>query len=439
MRAPSILATALIAATTILVTSGVRANDGADTTYSTDMATTQTVYPGGPAATFDFIATSPTLPKTGPDHISPYTQPGCPGSAPGVLANFIAKDLTYTDQSGTSGPFDFSSWIALSPTANCYNADQQAGPNVIVTIAVPSNAALGTYDAKLAADGPNGIGWGEGAGVHITLTVQGARCPVPNVAFIGPTDGSRYKLGNRVPVDFTATDAQCAVLATDATLTFLDPGDPNPPASLYTVDISSLLSAKPITNGVEEIGSVLTSVPPGAGQTILQIGSYQLGATATSAGGTSTPVTDNFTVNYDINPLPPAMTASSLTYSRSSRSCTPPFQVKFQALAVQPADTSTSNNTAEAFVNDHTVLAVIVDAGNNVIASANYTGNPNTGFSITGVTGDTGTTLAADNYLWKPSFNACQLQTGTYTISVYFNDAYAVPYLQYSKQFTVTN
>ena len=104
---------------------------------------------------FRFKATSPVLPETGRNRKTPYDA-GC------VLADFIPKDLLFTDPiTEETSPFDFSSWFSIDPQSYCYEGPNVTGPEVTVTVNIPADASVGTYSAKLVAKGPLGIGWGE--------------------------------------------------------------------------------------------------------------------------------------------------------------------------------------------------------------------------------------------------------------------------------------
>lgn len=365
------------------------------------------------------------MPATGKPKFTPY-QIGP------VTADFLAKDMMFTDPSTQiTTPLDFSGWITITPQSFPYNSPQ-TGPTVSATVAVPQDATLGQYSAKLVAKGPNGIGWGEGAGIHITFTVVAPTIidttpPVVNIVEPALVNGEpqNFTLGNRVPVDFIAQDQESAVTAWTSVLL---PG---------SVNIASLLTPSAIENGIEVEGYVLTAVPGGT-ETIQSIGQYTLQVTATSEGGTSAPATRVFNVNYNINPLPPDFNQATVIFDKSDKNCTKhnpgDIQVKFTASAVQPADTISDDYSTEMFVRDQNVLIVIVDSNGTVVDgySRIYGINPQSAVNITGQTGDS---LSTSNYLTK--YSLCGLTNGSYSIKVYFPDHSNIDYLQFIKSLTV--
>lgn len=400
-----------------------------DVTYSTTTDSTQTVEQGATSLPFTFIATSPTLPATGNPKQTPYEQYGY------ITADYIAKDLTYTyidpntDEPMTV-PFDFSNWFSITPPSADYSGPM-AGPEVSATVAVPGQAPVGMYTAKLVAKAANGIGWGEAAGVHITLNVvepSATDTTPPVVSIIEPAlvNGApqNFVLGNRVPVDFTAIDLESPVSAWTADLL------PGP------VDISSLLTVSSISNGIGANGLVLSAVPGGS-ETIRAIGQYNLQVTATSDGGTSAPASRLFNVNYSVSPIAPHLTQGSLVWDKSEPNqgkCSGQhgsMQVKFEAHAVQPADTYDIDNSIDAFVDDESVRVRIVRDSDQVSVLERIFGSSNaTAVTITGATGD-----ASGSYFTK--VDLCSLPSGNYTIKVYFRDHSGNDFLQYSKPFTL--
>ena len=402
-----------------------------DVTYNSATDTTQTVAKGATSLPFTFTATSPTLPATGNPKQTPYEKYGY------VTADYIAKDMTYTYTDPTTKepvtvPFDFGYWVHLNPTQYDYSGPM-TGPLVSATVKVPDNAEVGMYTAKLVAKAADGIGWGEAAGVHVTVNVVDPTptdTTPPVVTILEPaltTSGAPqdFLLGKRIPVDFTAIDQESPVTAWTADLL------PGP------VDISSLLGVSAITNGIEAAGSVLSAVPGGT-ETIQVIGQYNLQVTATSAGGTSAPASRLFNVNYQINPFAPHMTDSPLVWDKSlnsqgrcANSQPGTLQVKFDARAVQPADTATTNNTLTAFVRDQSVRVRIVrDSDKAVVIERTYGTDNASQVAITGATGD-----STGQYFTK--VNLCSQSVGGYTVQVYFKDRAGNDFLQYSKPFTL--
>jgi hypothetical protein len=147
--------------TTFLLAAGVWAaaltpawaGNSDDATYSPSSDTkTATLTGSGASASFTFTVTSPTQLQGG-DY---RTYLSC-GGAQGVPATFLAKGWTYTDPNGTNTTsFDPvpSGWtITFAPLTYCYTGGGQS-QDVTVNISIPANALLGTYNAKLAADGP---------------------------------------------------------------------------------------------------------------------------------------------------------------------------------------------------------------------------------------------------------------------------------------------
>lgn len=399
-----------------------------DVTYSSTTDTTQTVEQGASSLPFTFTATSPTLPATGNPKQTPYEQYGY------ITADYIAKDLTYTyidpnTNEPVTVPFDFSSWFSITPLSFAYTGPM-AGPEVSATVAVPGQAPVGMYTAKLVAKAANGLGWGEAAGVHITLNVvepSATDTTPPVVSIIEPAlvNGApqNFVLGNRVPVDFTAIDLESPVSAWTADLL------PGP------VDISSLLSVNAISNGIGANGLVLSAVPGGS-ETIQVIGQYTLQVTATSDGGTSAPASRLFNVNYNVSPIAPDLTQGSLVWDKSvnnqgkcSASQHGTMQVKFEARAVQPADTYAIDNSIDAFVDDESVRVRIVRDSDQTSVLERIFGSSNaSAVAISGATGD-----ASGSYFTK--VDLCSLPTGNYTIKVFFRDHSGNDFLQYSKPF----
>lgn len=404
-------------------------------TYNPTADTTQTVAQGSSSLPFSFTATSPTLPATGKPKQTPYDKLGS------VCAEYIAKDLSYTYTDPSTGesvtvPLDFSDWVSITPADYCYTAPM-TGPTVAATVAVPGNAALGLYTAKLVAKAADGIGWGEAAGVHVSVNViapTATDSTPPVVTILEPAldsgDPQDFVLGNSVPLGFTAIDQESAVTGWSADLI---PGG----------DISSLFSTSAITDGLEAEGTLLTAVPGGS-EPIQVIGLYNLQVSASSAGGTSAPASRPFNVNYSVSPMAPDLTQGTLVWDKSVNSqgkCSGPgqpgsMQIKFNAAAVQPADTFTTDSSDENFVDDESVRVLIVRDADNTVRFDRVFGNDNTtSVTIAGVTGDPLDSAPSPNYLTK--VNLCGESVGTYTILVYFQDHSGADFLQYSKQFTL--
>lgn len=385
-----------------------------DTTYTAITPATQTVIQGS-SGIFKFNATSPVLPSSGQDKMTPYDSE-C------VLANFLAKDTTFM-----GSPYDFSGWLAVSPTSYCYSGPSVTGPEVTVTVNVPTDALIGTYGAKLVAKGPLGIGWGEAAGVHIAINVvKAASCDnsPPAVTIYKPTEGENFTLGKKVPVEFTAVDEQSPITGWTA--------------FLNSEDISSLLTEASITDGVRvtgDINSGLSGATPTP--TITKIGNYTLRASATSQQQDCPPLTGSadrhFNINYNIYPGPPQMDKDNLICDVSEKTCgtintqngklTGPadLQIKFAAKAYNPP-----NGSTEVFVSDTTVK-VVIKKGDIEMLSRIYGDNPNSDVTI----GTDNYLTKVDNDIWKTwSYE-------TYTIYIYFKDYAGNYFLQYSKSFTI--
>lgn len=402
-------------------------------TYNSISDTSQIVEQGAVSLPFTFIATSPALPATGKPKQTPYASYGC------VNADYVAKDLSYTylnpeTQEPVTVPLDFSGWLAITPSNLCYTAPM-SGPEVATTVSVPGNAELGMYTAKLVAKAANGIGWGEGAGVHITVNVvepTATDTTPPVVTILEPMldngNPQNFVLGNRIPTSFTAIDQQSSVTGWTASLY------PGP------LNISSLLDEGTISDGdgIEADGYILSAVPGGS-ETIQTIGQYSLQVAATSAGGTSDPTSRLFNVNYQVNPIAPDLTQSNLVWDKTVNTqgkCSGPgqqgtMQVKFAAQAVQPADTALLDNSTEAFVADRSVRVHIIRDSDNALRFNRSFGTTDTTDVV--INGSTGAT--SGEYFTK--VNLCNETVGSYTIRVYFQDHSSQDFLQYSKQFTL--
>ncbi|GGO88148.1 hypothetical protein GCM10011348_42980 [Marinobacterium nitratireducens] len=400
--------------------------------YSPEGDTTQTVEQGGDSLPFTFRAESPKLPATGKPKQTPYQTRVCAGE-PGVAVEYIAKDMSfsYSDPATlelVTIPFDFTEWLSLDPLVECFDGPRVGEP-VSTIVSVPTDARVGMYTAKLVAKGPMGIGWGEGAGMHITVNViepTAIDSTPPVVTIIEPAlDNSApqsFTLGDRIPVDFTAVDLESPITAWTATL------------MQGPVNLSSLMVESSVVDGIEASGFILSAVPGGT-ETIQAIGPYSLQATATSDGGTSAPTSRSFTVNYAMSPKAPDLTSGSLTISKrfnSQGKCTGgDLQVKFSASAVQPADTANTDNSLEAFVHDESVIVEILDEIENTLLLERTYGTDNkTQVTISGSTGD-----ADAEYFTK--VDLCSTPNGEYAINVYFDDHSGEAYLQYTKAFTL--
>jgi hypothetical protein len=389
-----------------------------DTTYEALSNVVQDITQGS-YGEFKFKAMSPVL---GNPKSSPYDS-DC------VTAEFLAKDLTFTDpDTAVTSDLDFPGWLSIAPATHCYLSPSW-GPEVTVTVAVPSDAEVGTYGAKLVAKGPNGIGWGEAAGVHIMFHVL-ASTPTdttpPVVTFYEPTERAHFVLGHRVPVDFTAIDHESAVTDWTAVLN---------PNTAFATDVASLLTEAAITDGIEVEGSILTALPVGS-ETIQAIGYYTLAVTATSEGGTSDPAARHFDVNYNVDALAPHMTAGTLICDKSDRKCAGTgndLQIKFRVKAFEPPDTATTISSTEVFVRDESVRVMVVrDSDNFPVIDRLFGGNANLNVTISGNTGDAATT---GEYLNKVSWTT--FANGNYTIYVYFSDYAGKDFPQFKKSFTV--
>jgi hypothetical protein len=403
--------------------------------YSPEGDTTQTVEQGGYSIPFTFSAESPRLPATGKPKMTPYETQMCAGEA-GVEVEYIAKDMsfTYTDPTTlelATIPFDFTEWLSLDPSIECFDGPR-VGDSVSAIVSVPADASIGMYTAKLVAKGPNGIGWGEGSGMHITINViepTAIDSTPPVVTIIEPAADNGapqgFVLGDRIPVDFTAIDLESTVSEWTATLM---PG---------SIDLSGMLAESSVDDGIEANGFILSAVPGGF-ESIQAIGPYSLQATATSDGGTSAPTSRNFTVNYALSPKAPDLTNSPLVWDKSEnnqgkcdKSQHGDLQIKFTATAVQPADTTNTDNSLEAFVHDDSVIVEIrANDDDSLLLDRTYGTDNSTNIAITGGTGD-----ADGQYFTK--VDLCGATTGDYTIYVYFDDHSGIPYLQYTNAFTL--
>lgn len=390
-----------------------------DTGYNPKQSN-QTINQGESSPVMEFTVTAPVLPagKNKPD---PY--------ATCVTANILVKDMHFTDLSIEPlepVAYDFSSWFTLDPEDFCFaNAGETL--KVSVQVHVPFDAPVGQYDAKVAARGPVGIGWGEGSGFHISLQVidpTPADSTPPVVTILQPEEQQKFILGDRVPVEFTAVDEESDVTAWTAHLL------PGP------MDISGVLSVTPILNGLEMDGWLLSAVPGGA-EEIQSIGLYTLSATATSEGGTSAPATRDFTVNYHMEAMAPHL-ASLTVWDKSEnaqgqcwKNGGKSMQIKFTALAVQPADTASVDNSLEKFVRDESVL-VEVSCGGSIPTIREFIsgGSQDGSVKISGNTGD-------DSGTYRTDVNLCGMTNGSCSIKVYFFDHSDGDFLQYQKNFTL--
>jgi hypothetical protein len=392
-----------------------------DTTYETLSNVVQDITQDS-YGEFKFRATSPVLPATGRSQQTPY-ELGC------VTAEFLAKDLTFTDpDTAETSDFDFSHWLSIAPASYCYESPSW-GFEVTVTVVVPSDAEVGTYGAKLVAKGPAGSGWGEAAGIHILFNVL-ALTPTdttpPVITFLDPTERAGFVVGHRVPVDFTAVDHESAVTDWTAVLN---------PNTAFQTNVASLLSEAAITDGIEAEGLFLTALPVGS-ETIQAIGHYTLAVTATSEGGTSDPpALRHFDVNYNIDALPTHMAVPTLICYRSGNRCGVTggdLQIKFRVKAFEPPDTVSTISSTEVFVRSESVRVQVTDSNNFPVIDRFFGGNANLNVTISGNTGDAPTT---GEYLTKVKWSA--LANGNYTISVYFSDYAGNDFPQFTKSFTV--
>jgi hypothetical protein len=222
---------------------------------------------------------------------------------------------------------------------------------------VPSDAAVGEYGARLVAKGPDGIGWGEAAGIHIMISVlEASSCDTsePEITIYKPTEEQDFTLGKKVAVEFTAIDEQAPITGWTALIN---------PETAYEVNIASLLTESSITDGISVTGDVTTGLATESPvPTITKIGRYTLGAGATSQQAGCDPLTGyadrHFNVNYNIYPMAPHMTETTLICDRNAGPSGKPkcggsgkdLQVKFAAKAYSPPESST-----EVFVSDYTV------------------------------------------------------------------------------------
>jgi hypothetical protein len=206
-----------------------------------------------------------------------------------------------------------------------------------------------------------------------------------------------------------------------------------------SIELSGMLAESSVDDGIEADGFILSAVPGGS-ETIQAIGPYSLQATATSDGGTSAPASREFTVNYAISPEAPHLTDTQLVWDKSENSqgkCDKSqhgdMQIKFTANAVQPADTTTTDNWLEAFIHDESVIVEIrANADDSLLLERNYGTDNSTDVAISGATGD-------DEGQYFTKVDLCGATTGDYTIYVYFDDHSDIPYLQYTKAFTLQN
>ena len=153
-----------------------------------------------------------------------------------------------------------------------------------VRVAASVNTPPGDYMYTIQAVGPTGLGWGI---ANHTLTVTVSEPVVldttpPTVSITSPIDGDKFTFcsaGTKVPVTISAVDAESVVTAIGGTVN----GTP------FTV--------APFTpaNAVSASGEIVLSA----------IGSYTLGAWATSAGGTATASPVGISVNYVMSWLTP--------------------------------------------------------------------------------------------------------------------------------------
>ncbi len=395
-----------------------------DVRYAVVSPTTQDIQQAS-FGEFKFTATSPVLPETGRNKKAPYDA-GC------VLADFIAKDLLFTDPiTEETSPFDFSTWFSIGPQSYCYAGPNVIGPEVTVQVDIPAGASVGTYTAKLVAKAPLGIGWGEAAGVHITINVvQATSCDTtaPIVTVNKPTEGQDFTLGKRVELDFSATDPESPIISWEVALN-------SNPITLLSPVVTSIL------NGINVDGYILTGL---SGTTITRIGNYTLSAFATNDGGGSgcddvTGYMDrHFNINYEMNPIAPQMTADPLICDKSTKKCGSPrdLQIKFDAMVFSPNDTETTISGTERFVRDETVrVQVVRDSDSAVMIDRTYSssGNVQTVVTISGSTGN-----LAGQYFTKVIYDIWKTwDNGSYTIGIYFHDYAGNDFLQYQKGFTV--
>ena len=153
-----------------------------------------------------------------------------------------------------------------------------------VHVAASVNTPPGDYMYTIQAVGPPGLGWGV---ANHTLTVTVSEPVVldttpPDVKITSPSEGDKFTFcsaGTKVPVTISAVDAESVVTAIGGTVN----------GTAFTV--------APFTpaNAVSASGEIVLSA----------VGSYTLGAWATSAGGTGTAPAVGISVNYAMSWLTP--------------------------------------------------------------------------------------------------------------------------------------
>jgi len=153
-----------------------------------------------------------------------------------------------------------------------------------VRVAASANTTPGDYVYTIQAVGPEGLGWGNSG--H-TLTVTLSRPVVtdntpPDVTITSPTAGQAFTFctgGTTIPVTISAVDAESFVFAVG-----------------FTVN-GAAFGVNPFTaaNTVSAQGQFVAPT----------VGAYELGAWATSAGGTGQSPKVGVSVNYAMSWLPP--------------------------------------------------------------------------------------------------------------------------------------
>lgn len=269
--------------------------------------------------------------------------------------------------------------ISVSPSFLVFH-DLSETLQVEVTVSAPAGTPVGDYVFSVQADPPAGYGWGVSSHT-LSLTVSDGSGTTdvtpPQVVITAPTAGQSFTFclgGTTIPVGIDAADPESlvtAIMATIGTTSVVLPAFT--PAHVVSLSTTQMLS---------------------------DIGAYTLSAWATSAGGTSAPVQQAFSLDYTLSFLPP------LSLGKTSRGGST-MPIKFSA-----------RDCTGVFVSDTRVRVVVLEGATTVFSAVYGEGTSNVRID----------TLAG-HYITN-----FQTAAGvhTYTVRVYFGSV-----LQGTTQFSV--
>jgi len=203
-----------------------------------------------------------------------------------------------------------------------------------VDVYVGSNVVPGEYQVKIKTFGPdnphlNGIGWGFGSGISLTILVtEAGSCTPPTLTILAPTEGAALAI---CQVDATTLQG-----ATPVPVSLDGSGG----ITNFTAVISKADDSNPANVALVQNLATDPATASGTGVASGTIGSYKVTATATNACSTVTQVR-MFAVNYVFDwlaPTPSSPNASqTLATKFSIRDCAGTF-VADQTVEVTLAD-----------------------------------------------------------------------------------------------------